>query len=498
MQVLENPWIRDAGYLNDVFSKNAWSFKSQLVVSNYYRPFMHVIYMVTYHLFGLNAWGFHLVNLLFHAGNSVLVFLIAAKLLGEASTPLPVTGAQSEKERGRLPSLFFAKNDSPSTVRYSLSPAFLAALLFASHPIHTEAVAWIGGIPDLSFTFFFLLSFFLYIRSGEKLNRDYLFSLASFFIAALCKEPALTLPFVLVAHDYAFKGAGHRLSGSFKRYIPFLMVAGIYFMMRFHALGGFAPDKRHADLSVSQYVINVFPLFIQYLEKLLFPVNLNAFYVFHPLSSILGMRGILSLIATAAFVIAFYAAFRRRKTVFFCLLLIAVPLLPVLYIPGLSVNIFAERYLYLPSAGFVILSALFVTRTKAKSLKRAARLAAGIVIIAGLYGMGTVSRNVTWRDNYTLWRDTVKKSPDGALVHVNFGQALQMRGERDKAIEQYQIALRLDPNDAITHFNLGLAFFLKGRMEMAVAQFQMALAQDPGYPDALYYLQLALSSTQRQ
>jgi tetratricopeptide (TPR) repeat protein len=269
-------------------------------------------------------------------------------------------------------------------------------------------------------------------------------------------------------------------------------------MIRFHALGGFAPDNRHADLSVYQYVINVFPLFIQYLVKLLFPVNLNAFYVFHPVSSILEMRGILSLTATTACAVGSFIAFKRSKKIFFSLLLIVVPLLPALYIPGLSVNIFAERYLYLPSVGFVMLSALFVAVIRGNHPKRAAGLVVSAVLVVGLYAMGTVNRNVIWKDDYTLWTDTAKKSPDGALVHVNFGQALQMRGLRDKAIEQYQIALRLDPNDSITHFNLGLAFFLKGWMDMAAEQFQIALLQDPDYPDASYYLQLALSSKPHQ
>lgn len=489
MQVVENPWIRDARYLSDIFSKNAWSFKSQLVVSNYYRPFMHVINMFNYHLFGLNAWGFHLVNILIHSANSVLVFLIASRLFSEFPT----------KGQVLTPALTSPVPSAPSSTFTStfLGPPFLAALLFASHPIHTEAVAWIGGIPDLSFAFFFLLSFYFYIRSGRNFNLAYLFSAVSFSIATLCKEPALTLPLILAVYDYILNKERGCLSDFFKRYIPFLVVGAGYFLVRFHALGGFAPDKRHADLSVYQYVINVFPLFIQYLEKLLFPVNLNAFYVFHPVSSILEMRGILCLTATAAFIVASLAVFKRSKAVFFSLLLIVIPLLPVLYIPGLSVNIFTERYLYLPSAGFVMLSALFVARTRGNHPKWAASLAVGAVIVAGLYTMGTVNRNAIWRDDYTLWADTARKSPDGALVHVNFGQALQMRGQRDEAIEQYQIALRLNPNDPITHFNLGLAFFLKGGMDMAIEQFQITLSQDPDYSHASYYLQLALSSKQR-
>ncbi len=471
MQVLENPWITDAGYLHDIFSKNSWSFRSQRVVSNYYRPLMHVLFMFDYHLFGLKAWGFHLVNLLFHGANAVLVFLIAARLL---SAPL--------------------SSPSPPHRVQVFSGPLIAALLFAVHPVHTEAVTWISGLPDLSCSFFFLLSFYLYIRSGGRMKGEYLLSVVSFFFAALSKEPALTLPFILALYDYAFRKAGDRYFDAFKRYIPFIIVAAIYFGIRFHALGGFAPDKRHADMSIYQWGINIFPLFMQYLGKLIFPVNLNAFYVFHPLPSVFEMKGAFSLIGTAAFAIASRIAFRKSRAVFFSLLFTVITLLPSLYIPGLSFNVFADRYLYLPSAGFVMLPALLVARARARFPERAGTLAAATVIVLGLFSAGTVDRNAVWRDDCTLWADTVKKSPDAALVHVNYGQAIQMTGRRDEAIEHYQIALKLDPNDAITHFDLGLAYFLNGSMDMAVEQFRIVLAQDPDYPNAAYYLQLAASS----
>jgi len=264
--------------------------------------------------------------------------------------------------------------------------------------------------------------------------------------------------------------------------------------MRFNALGQFAPDRGHTDLSVYQCVINVFPLFIQYLGKLLFPVNLNASYVFHPLDSLLEAKGILSLICAAGVVIASFIAFQKNKVAFFSILLVVVPLLPVLYIPVLIVNIFAERYLYLSSAGFVILPALllfWVTRTYPQM---AAVLTVGFVILMGLFFIGTVDRNAVWKDDYTLWSDTVKKSPDGAVAHLNFGQAIQVRGDRDGAIEHYRISIRLDPNDPVAHFDLGLAFFLKGRMDLAVEQFRIVLSQDANYPDTAYYLQLASAS----
>ena len=127
---------------------------------------MHVLYMITHQAFGLAPWAYHLLNVIFHTANSLLVFLLVARV-GRDSGEITSTGVP-----------------------------FVAALLFATHPIHTEAVAWAGGIPDLSFSFFYLLSFWLYLGStredgGSSLRL--LLSLGAFALALLAKEPAVTL-----------------------------------------------------------------------------------------------------------------------------------------------------------------------------------------------------------------------------------------------------------------------------------------------------------------
>src|SRR3990172_2487258 len=134
--IVDNTLIRDTKNIPAIFTNSAWNFGGMPVVSNYYRPLMNIIYMFDYYIFGLTPWSIHLINILFQSGVSVLVFIITKNLL-----------------RG------------PSQRPASSLPAFMAALLFATHPIHTEAVA--TGVTELSFTFFFLLSFLLYIRARE-------------------------------------------------------------------------------------------------------------------------------------------------------------------------------------------------------------------------------------------------------------------------------------------------------------------------------------------
>jgi tetratricopeptide (TPR) repeat protein len=479
-QVLENPWIKDVGYLPEIFSTNVWSFRSGF--SNYYRPLMHVIYMITYYIFGLSASGFHFVNILFHAGNSVLVFSLASTLCVNFSCRS-------------------SSSASPSTSAFLLSPPFIAALLFAVQPVHTEAVTWVAGLPELSYTFFSLLSLHLYTLSGGERHGAYLFSLLSFFLATLCKETALILPVLLPAYDFSFRRAPSSAS-AFRRlrsYLPYLAVAGISLALRLHALSGLTPVKAGYQLSISsgielsayQYFINVFPLFVQYLEKLFFPLNLNFWHAFLPITSLLTAKGLTSLFVTLLFFVFLVLAARRNKVALFALLLIIVPLIPSFYIPGIIGKPFAERYLYLPSFGFVMLSGIFLVGVAVRIPRRAAVIALLLAAVAGLYSAETVSRNAVWKDDLSLWSDTVKKSPGESEPRNELGSSLLKEGRVDEAIEQYKVALTLNSASAGVYNNLGIAYAHKGLPDKTIEYIGRSLQLEPGDANAHYNLGLA-------
>jgi tetratricopeptide (TPR) repeat protein len=476
-QVLNNHWIRDVQYIPDIFSESAWGFQGETTISNYYRPLMHLLFMLNYHVFGLRPWGFHLLNILFHAGVSVLVFVITSRLLSDSSP------SSQLKEKGFVGSL--------------LSPPFVVALLFATHPIHSEAVAWVSGVPELSYTFFVLLSLYFYMRFTEGTKGMYPLSVLSFSIATLCKEPALMLPILLVAYDYIFRKQEAGYLPFLRRYLPYFLVAGAYLGLRYHALGGFSPREPHIVLSAYGYMINVFPLFIQYLETLLLPFNLNAFHVLHPISSLLETMGIVSFAVTAAFAVVTFIAFKKQSKVCFGLLVIAFPLLPSLYIPAVGENVFAERYLYLPSFGFVLLIALALSWTKAVR----PRLASGLVVIslavAMVYSVGTVNRNALWRDDLTLFTDAVRKSPDAALPHLNLGIAYAKQNSLDEAIIEYNSALSLKPDYAEAHNDLAVVYLKEDRLIETANELVSALKLKPDYAVAHYNLGIAYGKQNR-
>lgn len=469
-QIVDNPWIKDITNIPTIFSESVWSFQSKTSISNYYRPLMFIVYMLNYHIFGLKPWGFHLVNILFHCGASVLVFLVIRKFLAD-------------------------RRVTASSVY--LSPPFIAALLFVSHPIHTEVVTWIAGLPDVGFTFFYLLSFYLYMSFRDGAKGGYLLSILSFAVATLFKEPTLTLPIMLIAYDSQVNKLDESISASIKRYTPYVVVSVGYLVVRYYVLSGFSPMESYPDLSTYESIINIFPLFSEYLTSLFWPFNLNLWHTFHPISSPFEAKGMASIGVTVIFCIVAVTAYRKNKAFFFGLFLFVIPLLPVFYIKGISGKPYAERYLYLPSVGYVLLLAIFLAWSREKLPRLAKSITIVFIIMAGLYTSGTINRNIVWQNSLNLWSDTVKKSPDSALAHIYLGFAYATQGQFERAIPEYQAALMLKPDDveaSVAHNNLGNAYQSRGQLQRAILEYQMALELMFDYAEAHYNLGIAYAA----
>jgi lipoprotein NlpI len=460
-EVLDNSWIRDVQHLPDMFSKNSWYFQGE--ASNYYRPFKHIFYMVAYYIFGLKPWGFHLVNVLFHSANSLLVFIIAARLLKERDAHCISTHTQLSQA--------------------VFSAPFIAAILFATHPIHTEAVAWVSAGVEVSYTFFCLLSLYFYMKDKDTGGiYGYLLSLMSFSFALLCKETALIMPIVLVAYDFAFPRQGERIIANAKKYVPFFLISGAYLVVRVNILSGLAPLQSHIYHNTYQMLINVFPLFAVYLEKLLVPINLHLFSVIHPIDSPLEALGIFCLIIGVVYLGFIVVAYRKNRVAFFCLAVLLIPLLPAFYIPAIVMNYsLAERYLYLPSVGFVILAGMLFVWMKRKMPRYSLAVMIAVSVLTGLYSFQTITRNKVWENDLTLFTDTVAKSPAAAMPLNGLGFALVGSGKYDEAIECFNKAIDMSPSPSKIYYNRGVAFYKKGLFEKAIADFDKSIALDDRY-----------------
>lgn len=445
VQVVKNYWITSPSYIWDIFTSGVWGFNR--MPTNYYRPLMHVSYMAVYQAAGLKPAAFHALNVLVHAGASVMVYAVTRLLL----------------------------EDKVGSGFRTCFPALSAGLIFAVHPIHTEAVDWVAGLPDLLMALFCLLSLYFYISARREPGRARQWyrpvSLVSFMLAAFSKEPALTLPLVFVAYDMSRYDLPRGLAGYARRYGPYIAATAAYIGLRVYALGGFAPNPAAGDTGFYASAQKAVLLLGMYIDKLVFPVGLNLYHALPPATGV-------ALLAPAVLVVAFFAAglisLKRERLMFFGLVAVLAALLPVLYLPGVGRNPFAERYLYLPSFGLSFLAALAI-----KKLTSGARgvypAAAVVAVVTVLFAAGTVARNKVWKDDMTLWSDVVAKSPSEPVPWNALGIALDAAGRREDAAVCYNKAVRLDPNMGEAHVNLGNYHNRAGRIYEAEAQYKDAI-----------------------
>ena len=461
-QVVRNPWIRDLGQLPTVFTTGAWDYAG--TTSNYFRPMMHVAYTATFGLFGLDPRGFHAVNVLLHAAVCLVLFACTRGLFRRSGLA------------GRTPGLLAAG----------------AALLFAVHPIHTEVVYWIGGVPDLLVALFLLAALHFYSSRPDdgslRARLALLGSAACFLLGLLSKEVALVFPGILLAHDLCFRS--WRSRGPRRQalaYLPFAVALLAYFALRVNALGALAPVRRHAELGPPEVLLNVFPLLGKYLLKLVVPAGLTVFHAFDPVTSAGDVRVLAGGAAVLAFAALGFLLWRTGGLGFLAWSVLLLPLLPVLYVPALGDNPFAERYLYFPSVGFVWLLMLGAHRVAvARPRWTTAVVAAGTLLFA-VHAVGMVTRQAAWASDRTLWADATRKSPGAAVAHYNLAIALQGEGRLPEAEQSFLSALRIQPSP-VAWTSLGALYRQLGRTDDALVALQAALQLQPDYAPALEQL----------
>lgn len=461
-QVLENPYIHSFRYIGKIFGSTVWTFQGAQGVSNYYRPLMTFAYLLSYKLFGPLPFGFHLVNLVLHISVVLLLFIVTERLFQD-----------------RLLSL-------------------IAAGLFALHPIHTESVAWIAAITDLELSFFFLLTFLLYLLlpDTQAQNRrywlSYAFMLLAYGLALLSKEQALVLPALVIVYEHFYRDGSstRQFQDKFRRYLPLCLFAAAYIAFRLFVLGGFAPAIWRPSLPWKEVLLNAVALIGVYLAKLIWPVHLVAFYVFHESHTILDrhvLAGLAGLMVCAAL---FAFLWRNARPLSFAFLWMGATLAPVLNARWMPAQVFAERYLYLPSVGFCWLAGGAVAklwREACSGSPSAFRVFAKqaivlvVVAIACLYAIATVERNRDWRSDEVLYRRTLELQPDAQVIHTNLGVYYSDHGDWAAAEREWTLALGPGQPSAVTLNDLGLVRKNQKRYSEAADLFDQAIRLRPKY-----------------
>ncbi len=450
-QLLKNPYVRSFGYLKEIFTTNVWSFKEVTDVTNYYRPMMTLGYLATYKLFGMRAFGFHLISLLLHVLVVCLVYSLAQRITGD-----------------RL-------------------AAFMAGALFALHPIHTESVDWIAAVTDLEVTFFYLLTFWFFLaaaKAGGRRSAALLGAMGgTFILALLSKEQAMTLPALATVYEHFFREdrGETTLTRKLSRYGLLWLLALAYVLFRIRVFGGLAPHENYPQLNLWSIMLSAIALVGQYVGKLLWPLQLCAFHVFHASQSLFDfgvIAGLLVLLAlAAAFVVCWRSRDRNVRFVSFGIVWFLALLAPVLNAHWVGANVFTERYLYLPSVGVAWLAGLGASKLWSRAARQPAQRQ--ILVLAGvaigiLFAARIVSRNRDWNNDVVLFAQTLELSPEAYQILNDLGTVYWDQGAVDQAESVWKRSFTINPDNPVVLNNLGMVAGKRKQYTEAINFFERA------------------------
>ncbi|WP_242343190.1 tetratricopeptide repeat protein [Anaeromyxobacter terrae] len=407
----------------------------------YYRPLNRALYLLDYQLFGLGAWGYHLVSLLWHAAAALILFVAARRLF-----------------RADLPAAF-------------------AALLLAVHPIHAEPVNFISGRNNVIATAFALGALAAYLRARDEGRRAWCaVSLASFFLGLLCKEPALML-LPLLAILEALSGEPWREVARQRGPVlaAFAAVAALYLGLRAavlsSALGSPVSYTRPAE--VLSNVLHIVP---KYAAVALFPLQLTAVYsrpaTYFANPLVLALAWLLLAVAT------FLLLRQKRLVTRFGVAWAVLGFLPVSTIVWFPSAEIAERYLYQPLVGVWLVAADQAWRLWQERPRLRTSLAAVAAALLVALAARTVARNPDWRNDEALFTAAVGVEPDNADAHFALGDAHARAGDPERARAEWTRALELDPRNVLALANLGTYHAQRGDSARAELYFRRILEVD--------------------
>ncbi len=461
--IVQNPPIRYWSSLGELLDPTSDFHQTFLLLS--YRPLQNLSYLVSYKLFGLNAGGHHLFNVLLHAANALLVFVVLRRLT----------------------------SDEPV--------ALVGALAFAVHPVHLEAVQVSALRADLLATPFFLAALLCHERLRDRPTAAPLvwagLAAASYFLACMGKEIAATVPLVALVLDLRRGGPkALRSREGLRPYLGYAVAAALYGWLRFGLFTNIHQGEAYLGGSPWTAVLTTGRIFVAYLGHLLVPVTLRADYVLEPSTgpdaTSVGAWALLAALAGVA-----WLARRRHPTVTLGLAWLGVTLLPVANLVPIR-NPMADRYLYLPSIGFCAVVGWAVSEGRRAAQVRwgvaggraMAALAAAILLT---WGAITWKGNTIWGDEVTLWSQNLRLEPNSSRAHLNLGHALERKGRIAEAEKQLGATIRRWPRWAEPYHSLGMLYANQGENQKAIPLFRQTLQLSPSHRRARSHLATLLA-----
>ena len=431
----------------------------KIYFSNYFKLQLNVLYDVlrvfAWHISKDNPFYYHLLNILFHVSCVILVYILCNTLF--SNKPL----------------------------------SFLSSLIFAIHPIHTEAVSWISGGHYVFSSLFFIASFIFYVKSSKSIY--YILLSAIFLILCLFSGNAFaSLPLLFILYDLFLR---ERIAErKILRLVRLIFLSSILFLALMFIGIFFANKNQFMHLIFYfrgfSYLIVAAKAFIYYLKILYLPIQRG---LYHPFAfntteiQSVSPALFLSVAVLALALISFFKFKRSLRPVSFGIMWFLVTYLPYSNIIPVC-NIISERYLYLPSVGFsIIVAAVFLKvwqvvnkSSRYKDSLRAISIIA-IVLFLGSYVTLTVKRNIEYSNIFTYWESNIKNFPDGYIVYNNLAGTYYTMGNIDNAIAYCRINLMVNSNQPHVWYNLAKVYRKIGDIKQASECFEEVLKIDKNY-----------------
>lgn len=417
-----------------------------------YYPLTFSVFWLQHLLWGVNPAGYHCINVLLHALNTLLLWALLRRLV----VPAP----------------------------------FFAAALFALHPVHVESVAWVTELKDVLSALFYLLAVLRWLRFAEsRAWPHYTAALVLFTAAMLSKTATCTLPLILLL--FTWWREPQRWRERLLQVIPFLIIGGALAWVTAWR----EPDDIRHTLSYLDRALLAGQALWFYAFKLLWPVNLMAVYPRWQINA--GDPGQYLAVAAALAVVAVLWQARHRfgLAALVAVLYFALTLAPVLGFVNFTfmmLSYVADHFQYLASIGLTTLAAAAAARIANANVKA---LAGAIVLLA--LGALTWQRTYAFQDEEALWRDNLTKNPRAWVAQFGLGNVFQEQGRLAEAVAQFAIAARLEPTYANIHDNWGEALEAQEIWDEAIARYRAAVELDPTLVTARFHLGLALARQEK-
>lgn len=468
--VTENPNVQQGLTWDSI----RWAFTTEHA-SNWH-PLTWLSLMLDRELFGLNAGAFHLVSLLLHVANTILLFIVLNRCTR------------------------------------ALWPSAFVAIGFALHPLHVESVVWIAERKDVLSALFWMLTTLAYVRYVEQPKiAQYMTVFLVLALGLMAKPMLVTLPCVLLLLDYwplkrmeleqstGDKDVGVNRSSSLGSRKPLLFLvlekAPFFALAAASSIVTLIVQKRTVmsmeTFSLKARVTNALVCYATYIARVFWPVRLAIFYP-HRGDTLPEWQ-----VAFAIVVLVFISTWvilsgRKRHYLVVGWLWYLGTLLPVIGLVQVGAQAMADRYTYLPLTGLFIIIAWSARDLAAQWRYRRTILAvAGLILCAALMLSSWVQIR-HWRNSITLFEHALNVTSNNYLAHYGLGVALAEEGKTEQAIEHYKTALGIKPDYTDVSFNLAKALAEQGRIREAIPHYNEVLKSKPGDADVYNSLGLAL------